>query len=260
MHPTLFRIGGLAVHTYGVFVALGFLAGIFIATREARRLGEDPEAVLDMAFWTIAAAIIGSRLFYVFVNWEQFSGHLLDVFKIWRGGLVFYGGLLAAVPVGLFYLRRHGLHPWVTADAVAPAIAIGQCLGRLGCFSAGCCFGRLAQPPWPAVVFRNPESLAPQGLPLIPTQLIDSFLMLVIFATLMVARRWRRFEGQQFWTYLLLFTPERIFLEELRADTYKTIFGVLSLTQVISVALFVLAAVMLRQGLRETSPTGAVRG
>jgi phosphatidylglycerol:prolipoprotein diacylglycerol transferase len=250
VHPTLFNIGPVAIHTYGVFIALGFLAGIWVAGREARRQGEDPEMILDLAFWVIAAAIIGSRLFYVAVNWDQFRGHLIDVVKIWRGGLVFYGGLLLAVPVSILYLRHHGLRTWVVADILAPSLALGQSFGRLGCFSAGCCYGRPAAPPWPAVVFSNPETLAPQGMALHPTQLYDSALMLGIFFVLLAARRWRSFDGQQFWTYLLLFTPERIMLEELRADTYKSLFGgLLSLTQLISLALFVLAAVMFWRGL-----------
>lgn len=251
MHPVLIRLGPLSIHTYGVLIALGFLAGIWVATREARRLGEDPEVVLDLAFYVIAAAILGSRLFYVAVNWELFRGHPLDVFKIWRGGLVFYGGLLAGIPTVIWYLRRHGLHVWTMGDVLAPAVALGQSFGRLGCFMAGCCYGRLAS-PWPAVVFTDPESLAPQGIGLHPTQLYDAALMLAIFATLMVTRRWRRFEGQQFWTYLFLFTPERIFLEELRADTYKSLFGgALSLTQLISLILFALAAAKLLQGLAQ---------
>lgn len=248
MYPTLIRFGGLSIHTYGVLIALGFLAGIWVATREAKRLGEDPEAVLDLAFYVIAAAIIGSRLFYVAVNWDLFRGNLLDIFKIWRGGLVFYGGLLAGIPTVLLYLRRRGLKTWAMADTLAPALALGQSFGRLGCFFAGCCYGRLAG-AWPQVTFTHPESLAPQGIGLHPTQLYDSALMLVIFLVLMGLRGARRFPGQQFWTYLLLFTPERILLEELRADTYKTLFGgALSLTQAISLVLFLVAAVQLLRG------------
>jgi phosphatidylglycerol:prolipoprotein diacylglycerol transferase len=249
VYPTLFHLDGLSIHTYGVFIALGFLAGIWVACREARRQGDDPEAVLDLAFYVIAAAIIGSRPLYVAINWDLFRGQPLDIFKIWRGGLAFYGGLLAAIPTVLLYLRRHGLRPWVMADSLAPALALGQSFGRLGCFFAGCCYGKLAG-PWPSVVFRNPESLAPQGIPLHPTQLYDSALMLAIFAVLMVSRRWRSFEGQTFWSYLLLFTPERILLEELRADTHKTLLGgTFSLTQLISATLFVVAALMLVRGL-----------
>jgi len=250
MHPTLFRLGQLTIHTYGVLIAIGFLAGIWVATREARRHDQDPEVVLDLAFYIIAAAIIGSRAFYVAVNWDLFRDHPIDIVKIWRGGLVFYGGLLAGIPTVLYYLRRHGLRPWLMADVLSPALALGQSFGRLGCFFAGCCYGQLAG-HWPSVTFTNPETLAPQGMPLHPTQLYDSALMLAIFGVLMLARRWRRFEGQQFWTYLLLFTPERIFLEELRADTHKTLFGgTLSLTQLISLVFFAVAAFMLVRGLR----------
>jgi len=251
VYPTLFRLDGLSIHTYGVFVALGFLAGIWLATREARRQGEDAEVILDLAFYAIAAAIIGSRLFFVAVNWDIFRDKPLDILKVWRGGLVFYGGLAAAVACALLYFRRHGLRPWVMADILAPSLALGQSFGRLGCFFAGCCYGRVSFGPWPSVIFTHPESLAPQGLPLHPTQLYDSALMLAIFALLMLQRRWRRFEGQTLLTYLLLFTPERIFLEELRADTHKTLLGgTLSLTQLISACLFLAAAFMLWRGLR----------
>jgi phosphatidylglycerol:prolipoprotein diacylglycerol transferase len=251
MHPTLFQFWGLSIHTYGVFIALGCLAGIWVASREARRLGEDSEAILDLSFYAIAAAIIGSRLFYVAVNWDAFRGQPLEIFKIWRGGLVFYGGLLAAVPTVIIYLRRHGLRTWVMADILTPALALGQSFGRLGCFSAGCCYGRLSLGGWPAVIFSNPDTLAPQGVPLHPTQLYDSALMLVIFLVLLGVRRRARFAGQTFLTYLVLFTPERIMLEELRADTYKTLFsGTLSLTQLISIVLFVVAAAILILGLR----------
>jgi len=249
VYPTLLRIGGLSIHTYGVLIALGFLAGIWVASREARRQGEDPDLVIDLAFWIIAAAIIGSRLFYVAVNWDLFRGHPLDAVKIWRGGLVFYGGLLAGIPTVLVFLRRHGLRPWVMADVLAPALALGQSFGRVGCFFAGCCYGRPSL-GWPAVVFTHPESLAPQGIPLLPTQLIDAALMLAIFGVLWTMRTRRLFPGQLFWSYLLLFTPERILLEELRADTYKSLFGgALSLTQLISLGLFVVAALMLARGL-----------
>ncbi|MFH0810021.1 MAG: prolipoprotein diacylglyceryl transferase [Pseudomonadota bacterium] len=251
MHPTLLRLGPVAIHTYGVLIALGFLAGIWLAGREARLRGENPEVILDLAFYIIAAAIIGSRLFYVAVNWPEFSGHPLDVFKIWRGGLVFYGGLLAAAPVALIHVRRHGLGVATMADVLAPSLALGQSFGRLGCFFAGCCYGRTSSSPWPSVCFSNPETLAPQNVPLHPTQLYDSALMLVIFGLLMISRRYKRFDGQMALTYLLLFTPERVLLEELRADTYKTLFGGwLSLTQLISVCLFVAAAALLARGLK----------
>ncbi|MCG2829527.1 MAG: prolipoprotein diacylglyceryl transferase, partial [Desulfobacteraceae bacterium] len=142
MHPILLKIGDITIHTYGFFVAMGFLAGILLANSEAKRLGVDHEKVMDLCFYILIAAIVGSRLFYVAINYELFLSNPLDVFKIWNGGLVFYGGFIAAFFTAFVYLKIHKMPIWRTGDIAAPSLAIGHFLGRLGCFSAGCCFGK----------------------------------------------------------------------------------------------------------------------
>ena len=126
MHPILLKIGYITIHTYGFFVAMGFFAGILLARSEAKRLGVDHEKVMDLCFYILIAAIVGSRLFYIVINYKIFIPNPLDIFKIWNGGLVFYGGFIAALFTALIYLKMHKMPVWLTADIAAPSLAIGH--------------------------------------------------------------------------------------------------------------------------------------
>ena len=137
MFPIFFKIAGITIHTYGVFLALGFLLAVFVILRGARRTGMDPNLIMDFSFYVLVAALVGSRLFYVWTNLEEFRENPLDVFMFWRGGLVYYGGFIFALFVGIWFVRKHQLDFRKIADLAAPAIALGQAMGRLGCFSAG---------------------------------------------------------------------------------------------------------------------------
>jgi phosphatidylglycerol:prolipoprotein diacylglycerol transferase len=137
MYPILLKIGEFTFHTYGFLLAVAFLLAVFVALREAKRLGVDPNLMMDLAFYALLAALIGSRFFYVLTSWEEFQDNPIDIVRFWKGGLVFYGGLIFAFLVGLWYVRKHRLNFRRLADIVAPAIPLGQAIGRLGCFSAG---------------------------------------------------------------------------------------------------------------------------
>ena len=144
MFPVLARLGPFGVlghqfgpftlHTYGVLVALGFIAALVVVMRGARREGLAQEPVLDLAFVAVLAAIVGSRLLYVLFNLGEYLADPLRIFKVWEGGLVFHGGLLLAIPACFYFVRRSRLPAWATADVFAPAIALGQAIGRIGCF------------------------------------------------------------------------------------------------------------------------------
>jgi len=131
------QIGPFTLHTYGMLVALGFLAALVVVMRGSRREGLPSEPVLDLAFVTVLAAIVGSRLLYVLFNLREYLAEPLRALRIWEGGLVFHGGLLLAIPLCLITVRRAGLPAWEVADVFAPAIAVGQAVGRIGCSSAG---------------------------------------------------------------------------------------------------------------------------
>jgi phosphatidylglycerol:prolipoprotein diacylglycerol transferase len=241
MHPVLFRIGPFTLHTYGVFVAMAFLSAIALALREARRVGEDPDKILDLCFYMLVAAIVGSRILYVLVNWSAFSQDPFDIVRIWQGGLVFYGGFIGALITALWFMKRKGLSVLKTADIMAPSIAFGQFVGRIGCFFAGCCYGKTCDLPW-AVIFTHPESLAPKGVPLHPVQLYSSLNGLFIFLVLMGIRRIKGFEGQIFWTYVLLYAVTRSILEHFRGDERGMfVGGLLSTSQLIGVIMAVIA-------------------
>ncbi len=160
MHPILYKIGPITLYTYGFFLALGFLVAILVAGREAKRLGLSEGHFFDLCFYMLIAAIVGSRLLFVLVDPGFFLKNPLKIFAIWEGGLVFHGGLIAALVTAFFLMRRYKM-PWrPTLDALAVGTPLGVTFGRIGCFMAGCCFGRPSSLPW-AVRFTNPESLCP---------------------------------------------------------------------------------------------------
>jgi phosphatidylglycerol:prolipoprotein diacylglycerol transferase len=247
MHPILARLGPFTLlghqlgpftlHTYGVFVALGFLAAILLISRGARREGLPVEAVLDLGFVAVLAAIVGSRLLYVLFNLSEYLADPLRAFKIWEGGLVFHGGLLLAVPVCLYAVRRSNLPPWATADVFAPAIALGQAVGRIGCFAAGCCYGAPWDPPF-CVTFTDPAALAPLNVPLFPSQLFAFATGVAVYGLLVAYRPRRRAPGQVFWLYFVLASVARVAEDAFRGSAAKlAILPWLSATQAISLAL-----------------------
>lgn len=255
MYPVLFEIplfglfghDSFPVYGYGVMVALGFLAGTWFVQREAKREGEDPAKALDLIFYILIAAILGSRVLFIFTTDPSlFWKDPLALFKIWEGGLVFYGGFIASVLVSLWYLRRHHLPAWKFCDFFAPAVALGHAVGREGCFLAGCCYGRpLLTEAWYAVVFpADPASLAPVGIPLYPTQLLESGGEFLIFLGLWWGLRHKKFDGQIFSVYLMLYALLRFLIEFLRGDLERGhLAGTwISTSQLIAMILFALGA------------------
>jgi len=245
MHPILIKIGPLTIYSYGFFLAIGFLLAIFYSTREAKRVGEDPQKISDLAFYLIIASLVGARLLFIIVEPHDFLENPLEIIKVWKGGLVFYGGFIGALITGIWYVKRHGMPIWKTADIIAPAVALGQSLGRIGCFSAGCCYGRETDVPW-AVTFTDPNSLARIGIPLHPTQLYEAALDLGIFLFLISFRKRKTFEGQLIWLYTLLYAIVRFIVELFRGDPRgSALDNLLSTSQFIGIVMAVVASTML---------------
>ncbi len=255
MHPILFEIpkldlgiwtiGPIPIRMYGLMIGIGFLLGIYLASYRAKKEGLKPELILDMGVYLLLAAILGSRVLYVLTAWHEFSQNPLDVFAIWKGGLVFYGGVLAAVPVGIWYVKKHGLPIWQTADIIAPYAALAHAFGRLGCFFAGCCYGIPCSGPV-CITFNDPHSLAPQGVPLYPTQLMESGGEFLIFALLLLLRGHKKFEGQLFWLYISFYAVLRFTLEFFRGDIVRGVyFGMISTSQIIAIGMLVSSGIIL---------------
>jgi len=246
MYPVLIKIGPLTIHTYGFLIATGFIIALLLAVRQAKKTGFPHESIVDIGFYVLIAGIIGSRIFFVLTNWPYYKNHPVDIVKIWEGGLVFYGGMLFALPAAIWYAKRKGLHLWSTADIWAPSIAIGHAIGRLGCFCAGCCYGRPAEGvPW-SVTFTDPESLAILGVPLHPTQIYESAGEFINFLILILFRRYQSFKGQLFWIYILNYSIIRFVVERFRGDEVRGfIFSGFSISQGISVLIFITAVAFL---------------
>lgn len=239
-------LGPIPIRMYGLMIGIGFLVGIYLASRRAKKEGIDPDRIMDLGVYLLLAAIVGSRLLYVLTDLREYAAHPLEVFAIWKGGLVFYGGLLAAVPVGLWYLRKHKLPVWKTADIVAPFIALAHAFGRLGCFFAGCCYGGPCSGPV-CITYSDPHALAPLGVALFPTQLMESGGELLIFAALMYIWRRRTFDGQVLWMYTLFYSVLRFIIEFFRGDAIRGLYfgGAVSTSQIIAVLLFGFSLFML---------------
>src|SRR2546421_1894687 len=192
MYPELLSIGPVTVYTYGVLLAASYLLGLQFAIARARKWRLDANRILDLGIYIIIAALVGAKLMLVITDFDHFRTSPADLLSIARSAGVFYGGLLTAIGVAFWYIHRHGLPFWTTCDAFAPAIALGHVTGRLGCFAAGCCYGKATTVPW-AVVFTNPEAAAnvgtPLGIPLHPTQLYASGAEVLILIVLLATER-----------------------------------------------------------------------
>ncbi len=245
MHPILFRLGSLNIYAYGFFVAVGFILGFFLAVRRSREEGIPLERVVDLLFCIVLSAIIGSRILFVLVNLEHYREYPLQIFNIWEGGLVFYGGLILAVAVSLGYLRWNRLPVWKVADLFSPAIALGLFFGRLGCFFAGCCYGKETSLPL-GVVFIDPNSLARLNVSLHPTQIYEALGGLLLFLFLSWKTKRKVFNGEIFFLFLLLYSAIRFLIEFLRDDPRGFLFGgLLSTSQGIGIFLALTSLFML---------------
>ena len=212
MHPRLltlpvpeFNLLGLHIgptftlHTYGLLLAIAFLAGLWVASREAKRQGLDAGRVTDMAIWVLIAGLIGAKVLLVLVDFHYYQRSPRELWSIFQSGGVFYGGLIGGALVAWWYARRHGLAGWSTADVLAPGVVLGQAIGRLGCFAAGCCWGKPTSLPW-AVTFTDVYASravgTPMDTPLHPSQLYESAAAFLIFAFLLWLLPRKRFHGQ----------------------------------------------------------------
>lgn len=246
MHPVLLEFKGIAIHSYGLLLAIAFISALLLSSREARLNGINPDRIMDLGFYVILSAIIGARLFHVLVFHEIYTADPLEIFRIWNGGLVFYGGLILAIPVAIIYIRKQGLPLWKVSDVVASSLPLGLSIGRIGCFMAGCCYGKPTDLPW-GVIFSNPRSLARAhlGEPVHPTQLYESSGSFLIFIFIFFYLRKRKhFDGELFWTFTLLYSAMRFFLEFLRDDPRGFLFG-FSESQIVGVPVFIVSIFML---------------
>ncbi|HVW03616.1 MAG TPA: prolipoprotein diacylglyceryl transferase [Vicinamibacterales bacterium] len=248
MHPILFEVGGWPVYSYGVLLAAAYLAALQLAVVRARRQGIDGTKIMDLGIYLIIAALVGAKAMLIAIDFRYFVSQPREILSLVRAGGVFYGGLIAALIVAIWLVRRYDLRLWTTADLFAPGIALGHVIGRFGCLLAGCCYGRPTSVPW-AITFTNPAAAAnvgtPLGVPLHPTQLYDAGAeLLILIVLLLTERRGRTFSGRTFWLYVLLYGISRFIIEIYRGDDRGMILGV-STSQFVSLIAVPVAIAML---------------
>lgn len=234
MHPILFKIGPINVYSYGVMIAIGFTVAICLARQQAEKEGFDGDRIIDLGLYLLIAGIVGARLLYVLTNLSEYLKFPLEIIMLNHGGLVIYGGIILATFTGIFFLSKRKIPILKTADILFPYVALAQSIGRIGCLLNGCCYGRPTSLPW-GIYFPG------QVIALHPTEIYFSLNALAIFLILKMVQKRKRFTGQVFLLYFILYSATRFGIEFFRGDSARNIFGVFTLSQIISIIIFVVA-------------------
>jgi len=268
MYPELFHIGSFPINTYGVLLALAFLAALFVAARLGARDGLARERVFDLGLWMLLGGLVGSKLLLMVAEPEYAS----DLWRLvsldfLRSGGVWYGGFLGGLLTGVLLIRRYKLPFWKVTDAFAPGVALGQAVGRQGCFAAGCCWGKPTTLPWGVEFGELAHRITgvPVGVHLHPTQLYESFASALLFLFLYRLHRRKRFDGQVIATYAVLYGLIRFLIEFVRDDPRGDIAGLTSMTglstsQLISLFVVIGGLVFLFLRRRRANREGAAAG
>ena len=251
MHPILFDFGFFQLPTYGPLMVTALVTALVLAVRQGKKEGLDSTRLLDFSTWLIVVALVGAKVLMIVTDWRTYWDHPGELISLstLRAGGVFYGGFLAAVLFAWWYVRVHQLPLWRIFDVYSPSIALGLGIGRLGCFAAGCDYGKPTESAL-GVIFTHPlaqqVSGTPLGIRIHPTQLYESLSCVLIFAILIWRFRRKAYDGQIFVWYLTLYAVARFFLEFLRGDPDRGfVFGhLLSTSQFIAVLAVAVAAVL----------------
>lgn len=269
MYRTLFKIpipftgSVIPVHSYGFMLAIAFFLGVFVARRRAKKEGIDPSIVSDLSIYVLCGGIVGARIFFVIQNFEGYKGHFIDVFKVYEGGLVFYGGLIGSTITFFVFAKKRELMLLKTMDIVFSSVALGLALGRIGCFLNGCCYGDVAGSDLFCAV-KFPKTLDDYGridgspvflrhyhqgfvdlsesysLPVHPTQIYSFVACLAIFFVLNVFWKYRKNDGDVMLLFGIIYSINRFCIEFLRDDN-ALLFDSLTISQNISIVFFLIS-------------------
>ncbi len=219
MRPVLFYVLDFPVYSYSIFAVLAYLAALGYGWVAAGRLGLDRVHVIDISLYLFVGGIIGARLLFVIVDHQRFVKNPLDILKIWKGGLVYYGGFAGAWAAGSWFAIRRKLDYWLWADLVAPSAMIALAIGRIGCFMNGCCYGKVSPDlPWGVVYPPSHPALGLHQYPVHPTPLYESLATALIFIALMILWRRKSFKGELFWAAVIMYSAARFVIEYFRGD------------------------------------------
>ena len=251
MFPLLYEINlgfiHIPLHTYGFMIAIGFLLGIATVRKLSAKSGMNPDVNADLAFWLLMYGFLGARILFVITRFDYFLANPMDIIKVWEGGLVFFGGLIAATAYAFYYFRKHRLNVWRMLDVLSPGLVIAHAFGRIGCLSAGCCYGKPTDVPWAIKLNSDLVDDSLKNVPLHPTQIYEALALFILYFGLLHIFRTKRFDGQVGLTYFMLYPIIRSLIEIFRGDTIRgfVIDGILSTSQFISILVFIGASMML---------------
>jgi len=241
MHPKIFDFGSITIHTYGLMLAAAFIAGIWLTSRNAKKHGLNPDSIWNLGLIVIFSALVGAKILLFFSDYSYYSQNPREIFSLstLRSTGVYYGGLFLALAASAWYLRSAKLPGWTVADLSAPGLALGQAIGRLGCLSAGCCYGKPTDMPW-GIKFTDKYAFenvgVPLNTPLHPTQIYESLGSLLLFAYLSWRLAHKRFTGQVILEFLALYSIMRFIIEFFRDDDRGFVLnGLLSTSQFIGI-------------------------
>lgn len=256
MHPVLISIGIISVHAWGFMLSLAVITAIFGLRKMFKQAGYDPDSVIDLVLILIIAGILGCRLLYIVLyERQEFIANPWSVLSVHNGGiggLVWYGVFLFAVPLFIWFSKRKGYHIWEIMDMLAPYLALGYALVRIGCFLAGCCYGEITNSAL-GVVFPNVDSYHRY-----PTQLFSSALNFLLFIYLIYYYPRRKFSGQVFIIYLMGYSVYRFIVEYFRESLINI--GPFTMGQVATAGLFVIAILLYQWRKKQAAEDSDVHG
>ncbi len=240
MFPILFEIGSFTIYSYGFFIAIGYLSAISIGVWLGKKRGMDPAKLVDLGFYLLLLGFVGARLLFVITRLDYFMEHPIEIFYIWKGGLVFFGGFLLSFAFCIWYLKRNKMPVFEFTDLGAPAVAIGHAFGRLGCLAAGCCHGKFCELPWAVTLHSSHVQENLRGMTIHPTQIYASVALFLLTAFLVFMWHRRKYVGQVSLLYLMLYPIIRSIIEVYRGDSIRgyVIEGWLTTSQFISLLIF----------------------
>jgi phosphatidylglycerol:prolipoprotein diacylglycerol transferase len=231
MYPEICTIGPFTIYSYGIMLVMAFLVSVSLACKKAAKLNINPDKIFNLAFFSFLSGIVGARIFYVVENFGYYAKNPAEIIKLQHGGLSWFGGLALGALFAFLYVKKNKLGAYKVLDLLAPFIALAQAIGRIGCLLNGCCYGKES-----AFGIYFPV----HNKTLIPTQLYSTLLLLAIFIFLRYLQERPRRGGEIVFTYLLLYSLNRFFIEFWRADNPQ-VFMHLTLFQIISLILFCVA-------------------
>ncbi|MBN1913232.1 MAG: prolipoprotein diacylglyceryl transferase [Candidatus Omnitrophica bacterium] len=235
MHPLICSIGPFKIYSYGLMLALAFFISFRLVLAKSSRKEISAEIIYNFSFGALISGIIGARLFFVLENAGYYLKRPLEIFMLQHGGLSWFGGLALGAAFSFFYLKKKKLSVYKVLDLYAPFLALGQSIGRIGCFLNGCCYGKVSVY---GIYFPA------HGQVLIPTQIYSSLALAIIFLTLRLLQEKPHEPSAVFFTYLFLYSLQRFFIEFLRADN-AAVFSGLTIFHFISAGIFCLSSIKL---------------